>query len=332
MEKSIKDYLGSLKLGEVQQCKNLAMVPLVSGYDDGLDYLTLGEALDAGSVEIRELSEGGSVPELRVLNRSGKMVLILDGEALVGAKQNRIVNTTILIAEGDIVIPVSCVEQGRWQYQTRTFHSKQRVMNPSIRMRKAMDVALNLKESGRFRADQRNIWEEVSEMALRRGAVSETMDLDLVYEKESVSTGEYIRGFVPVDGQVGAVFLVNGSVTGLDAFGKAGTFAKVFRNLVESYALDAVDRFENEAPGRGVKAAASKMLEGLATAITESRPSVGLGTDLRFESEKLFGFALEYRERVLHLCLFPNSGSNPGARQYLSRMASHSTRRQRRGL
>jgi hypothetical protein len=35
------------------------------------------------------------VPDLRVVNRAGKMVLILDGEELVGAKQNRIVNTTI---------------------------------------------------------------------------------------------------------------------------------------------------------------------------------------------------------------------------------------------
>jgi hypothetical protein len=36
------------------------------------------------------------VGELRVVNRSGKMALILSGEELVGDKQNRIVNTTIL--------------------------------------------------------------------------------------------------------------------------------------------------------------------------------------------------------------------------------------------
>jgi hypothetical protein len=70
MEKSIQGYLCSLQLGEIQQFKNLTMVPVVSDYDDGLGYLTLGEALGAGSIEIREVSEGGSVPELRVVMRT----------------------------------------------------------------------------------------------------------------------------------------------------------------------------------------------------------------------------------------------------------------------
>jgi hypothetical protein len=50
MEQSIQGYLGSLQIGEVQQFKNLTMVPVVSDYDDGLGYITLGEALGAGSI------------------------------------------------------------------------------------------------------------------------------------------------------------------------------------------------------------------------------------------------------------------------------------------
>lgn len=131
------------------------MVPVVSDYDDGLVYITLGEALGAGSIESREVSEGGSVPELSVVNRAGKMVLILDGEELVGAKQNRIVNTTILIATGaEIVIPVSCVEQGRWTYKSDVFSSKHRVMSPSIPKAKARDVNASLLSNGRYRSDQ----------------------------------------------------------------------------------------------------------------------------------------------------------------------------------
>jgi hypothetical protein len=41
-----------------------------------------------------------------------------DGEQLVGAKQNRILNMTVLVAaETEVTIPVSCVERGRWGYR-----------------------------------------------------------------------------------------------------------------------------------------------------------------------------------------------------------------------
>lgn len=54
------------------------------------------------------------MPGLRSVNRAGKIVLILDGEKLVGAKQNRIVSTTttIVAATTEIVIPVSCAAPG----------------------------------------------------------------------------------------------------------------------------------------------------------------------------------------------------------------------------
>ena len=61
----------------------------------GLEYLLLDEALSKNLMEVVELDNDGSVPELKVVNKSPEMILILDGEELVGAKQNRIVNTTI---------------------------------------------------------------------------------------------------------------------------------------------------------------------------------------------------------------------------------------------
>jgi len=67
-------------------------------------------------IQITELDNEGSVHELKLSNLGKKTVLIIKGEELVGAKQNRIVNSSFLIAgKTKVVIPVSCVEQGRWK-------------------------------------------------------------------------------------------------------------------------------------------------------------------------------------------------------------------------
>jgi hypothetical protein len=84
------------------------------GSDAGVpDYLILEEALTQGMGEITEVSQGGSVPDLKLINQSTDKLLVVDGEELIGAKQNRIVNATFLIAgRTEITIPVSCVKDG----------------------------------------------------------------------------------------------------------------------------------------------------------------------------------------------------------------------------
>ncbi len=80
-------------------------------------YLTAAEALDAGTLSIGEMG-GGSVPQLVLKNAGTLPVLLLDGEHLEGAMQNRVLNATVLAApDHETVIPVSCVERGRWGYR-----------------------------------------------------------------------------------------------------------------------------------------------------------------------------------------------------------------------
>src|SRR5690349_11920635 len=73
-------------------------------------------------VQITEVSEGGSVPTLMVKNGLDTRLFLIDGQELVGAKQNRILNTDVLVpAQTELKIPVSCVEQSRWSYRGRAF-------------------------------------------------------------------------------------------------------------------------------------------------------------------------------------------------------------------
>ena len=184
MEKEIRDYLEKMKVGRKQSHKNLAVYPLLSTYNTNLQYLLLDEALNRGILEVMELSDEGSVPELKVLNKSPEMVLILDGEELVGAKQNRIVNTTILIqGKTSIVIPVSCVEHGRWHYDSSKFHSRERMMSSNLRAMKSEQVAFSRRSSGKYNSDQGAIWNGISEKASRMQASSPTGAMAAIYEK-----------------------------------------------------------------------------------------------------------------------------------------------------
>jgi hypothetical protein len=331
MESIIQIYLEQVRIGRRQSYRNLSVYPLLSGYAADLDYMTLDEALALELIEIREKDEAGSVPELRVVNTSPTMVLILDGEELVGAKQNRIVNTTILLeGKSTTVIPVSCVEQGRWAYDSRKFSSRKRFMSAQLRAAKAEQVHRSVRTSESFRSDQGAIWDEISRKAARMEAASPTMAMADIYEQKRSSLSGYTKHFRAAEMQVGALFLINDRVVGLDSFGRPDTFAKVFKKLVESYALDAIDWFGEESPARARKSQASEFLKVARTASIESRASVGLGTDIRLEADKVAGFALAFDGQILHLSIFARGNGHRAGRRS-SGMQRFSRRRGSRG-
>ena len=88
---TISNYLSKLEFGKPLKYKNMGVIPLFTSIDS-IEYLTLKEALNKKLLIITEVSKGGAVPELKVTNKAEMPVLLLDGEELIGAKQNRIFN------------------------------------------------------------------------------------------------------------------------------------------------------------------------------------------------------------------------------------------------
>ena len=160
MNPIIINYLLKVEFGELQTFNNMAVIPLFTSVNDSLKYLTLKEALEGGLLAITEISKTGSVPELRVVNKAEIPVLLLDGEELAGAKQNRVLNTTILLKEqSETVIPVSCTEQGRWSYASAEFFESGNIMSHNLRLKKAASVKRSLEASRSYRGDQGAVWE-----------------------------------------------------------------------------------------------------------------------------------------------------------------------------
>lgn len=96
MDAIISDCISKLEFGEPQRFNNMGVIPLLTPITHSPKYMTLKEALEKKLLTVTEVDLGGSVPELKVANKAEIPVLLLDGEELVGAKQNRVLRYVTL--------------------------------------------------------------------------------------------------------------------------------------------------------------------------------------------------------------------------------------------
>src|SRR5260370_24270648 len=168
-----------IRVGDPIRHESLTVFPLFTEPNGQVEYLLSDEAIQAGSVTVQEVSEGGSVPDLLVENRGDTRVVFLEGEELVGAKQNRILNTSVLLpARSKIKIPVSCVERGRWAYKSRHFGSGGRHSPSKLRHTMKSSVSESVLGGTGHRSDQGKVWEEVDTQQATLGVSSETLAME----------------------------------------------------------------------------------------------------------------------------------------------------------
>ena len=162
----VNSTLSQLEIGSPQSYRGLSIFPLTSSENGSTDYLLLSEALEAGLVSVRESSHGGSVPDLVVENRADRPVLIVDGEELLGAKQNRVANLTLLVpATKSTTIPVSCVEAGRGRTAAMSFALSERVHFARGRREKLASVQASMLSTGSRYSDQGAVWDTIENKA-----------------------------------------------------------------------------------------------------------------------------------------------------------------------
>jgi len=326
---SIAQRLERISVGESQQFKNLTMFPLVDDDPHEAYYLLLEEALESGVTKVTEVIESGSVPELKFVNEADKPVLLLDGEELVGAKQNRIINLTILVAaKTAIVIPVSCVEQGRWRSDSTNFSAAKRTHFASGRARKANRVSESLNRSGSRHTNQGEVWEDIEAKFSRMNTDSPTRAAAAMYENNRTSLNDFEKFFTPIGNQAGALFAINGKAVGLDLFDSSKPFQAMLPSLVQSYALDAIDNLDEKSAENQIAGSqqAQKLLGDCTQADVNRFSAVGEGHDLRLQGDGLTGGALEVEERVIHMCAFRLAEAEPEKRNRRSRVARASLR------
>jgi hypothetical protein len=176
--------------------KQMTVVQFLSSDQNSIDYLSGPSAMKQDLIKIKEVSQSGSVNDLLVFNLSEKYVFFMDGDILTGAKQNRVLNTSVLLAPNSkVTLPVSCVEQGRWDSSFSDFTSSDLIAPQKLRANKAQAV----KESREMRkvaqSRQGEVWNDVENYSIHFNCKSPTMSLNDIYEKKREDFDSFIKHF-----------------------------------------------------------------------------------------------------------------------------------------
>ena len=210
------------RLGAPFTHNNLTVFPVLSDESTAsADFITLDEGLRSGTVTITELGADGrtrtidrrqigdsaEVNRLALTNKSGKALVLIAGEMILGGKQDRIVGHDCIIESSNAPVPldVFCVEHGRWSggaafgERPGGLIGNARTENSSSASDAiAAPMALpNIREKAQAKKDQQEVWTAVAETVTVNGASSSTGTLNSVYQDKRVNTklDAYERAF-----------------------------------------------------------------------------------------------------------------------------------------
>lgn len=304
---------GRLRLGAHHRIDDLTVHALLVQGPSGKPDLLLHQAQALDLLEIGERAGGAIVPEVDVFNRGAEPVLILEGDTLIGAKQNRVVARTVLVPAGKpMTVPVGCMERGRWAAQSRGFVPGTCRAEPALRRETVKEVVASRRRGGPGHLDQARLWMQVGSKLACEGVDSPTSD----YQEVLLSHGR--RAWKKAEepplepGQIGILGMWRDLLLGVELVGHPETWSELARRSVPSFALaaEAAERYSEWRP-ISPRRTPEEWLGAIVTARVEVRPALGLGLDLELTGEDLVGAGLWHDDRPAHLAVFPDGGEGP---------------------
>lgn len=240
---------------------NVSIVPVISRENQelGAEYVTLAEAKRNSWIEIIEESESGEVESLIVKNIGPKPILLLAGDLLLGGKQDRVVAKDTIVPTGkEVVVPVYCVEPGRWSGTSHKFSYGD------------TSVPLSVREEAIY-GDQESVWSNVRTYNSMAGAPASdgrtTIQKGLFQEEIQTAVGEELAKVLAAlsghKGVVGALFLVDGEVQTLELFGSPRLFEAAREPLLRGALAEAAVNRDKPASAVDLAACASFMAHAM---------------------------------------------------------------------
>ena len=285
----------------------LSIVQIATSDQDAFSYISGARASAGGKLEILELEGGASVNEIAILNASEEFVFFMDADILSGAKQNRVVNASVLLApRSKTRVPVSCVERGRWRVISDKFKTSDFVAPSTLRSSKADKIRQSLAHKEGHFADQGEIWADVDRMSMRHKVSSSTSNLSDVYEAKMKEFDSFIGALKPGASASGLAVFLGKDLMAVDLFHRRDVYAEYFPRLLRAAAFEAqlIPDRKTATPEAEAKYRSTEFLEGLEGADGEEFPGVGVGKEKRFSHQSLDGFKLVHGGHTIHLAAF----------------------------
>lgn len=346
---AVRELIQGVRAGEPLRAGGLTLVPLLPATEQvkrHSGYLPLEEALRRNLVTITEQARA-TVPELTATSTAETPVVLVGGEQVIGGLQNRVLNTTILVAAHVTQpIPVTCVEAGRWhdsnaysasydagaptsgegaQQTEEALHAARRFRSEEaayakLRHMHAKAVTSSLSSGGGHRSDQGAVWGEVSARMMSTGSFSPSNAMDTLYKtpERANKLKETVDALKRPEGALGFVAMLGSDVLGAEVFTDESLADAYWEKLARSYAVEALDTDksgEGDAQNGDMDATAinvgeARLLADALAADIQVHPSPGLGKDARLVGRHVSGAGLVYDGAVVHLSLFPEAADS----------------------
>lgn len=296
-DEPIHHCLNSLELGTAVEYQNLKIFPLYAKRALSVqNYYTLDQATDKGWLMIREIGSG-DVNSVEIKNNGEHLVFIMTGEIISGAKQDRMLSEDLLLPpkSGWVRASVYCVEHGRWTHVSPEFTSEKLLAPNAVRQR------------AKITESQTEVWDEIATGQERLGIASATQTVRANYADKKVQAkiAQYVHEFerVPTLSHktIGVVVATGDRIICCDIFANNTLFSKLWKKLLKSYAMDALDGDKATFRSDAIR----DFLESLKNAQYVSAGTPGAGWLVNVESDFGKGAALVYKTAIVHMDFFP---------------------------
>jgi hypothetical protein len=287
---------------------NAAIVQVSSEPLTSFPFLPAGPAIRSGGLVISELTASGSVGQLTALNQTGDYLLLTDADVLTGAKQNRVVNRSVLLApSGKTVIEVSCVERLRWNYRSSSFSTPSSVADPSLRSKKAGTFSrMKPENQAYFRNTQGEVWDHVYASLASEGVRSRTESYEELLKHRMAKAERAFPECNPAEGCNGLAVLMNGKVISADLFGNVESYRYYFPMLRDAaFTLSRPGAEKSQIDHHEAYFRTLEAIDGFNDAGRKAEELYpGAGTLHMVENDRLIGFSLMHGEELIHNAFF----------------------------